>query len=93
MQKIEGIRNRNKLIYISERDLKGEEKKKMLANAIIRTPIYISIDKDVLSPKFAVTNWDQGSLSLKKIKELFQIIATKQEIIGIDICGECPSCS
>ncbi len=92
MQNIEGIRNRNKLIYISERDLKEEEKKKMLANAVIRTPIYISIDKDVLSPKFAVTNWDQGSLSLKKIKELFQIIATKQKIIGIDICGECPSC-
>lgn len=50
--------------------------------------IYISIDKDALSPAYAVTNWDQGSLSLEHMKAIIEALAQGHKIIGIDICGE-----
>ena len=52
------------------------------------TSIYISIDKDALSPAYAATNWDQGSLSLEQMKALITEIAKDHRIIGVDICGE-----
>ncbi|MCF0216272.1 MAG: arginase family protein [Fibrobacteraceae bacterium] len=51
-------------------------------------PVYISIDKDVLSSEEAVTNWDQGTLSLKHLKQHIQKLLTTRTILGIDICGE-----
>lgn len=51
-------------------------------------PLYISIDKDVLAPAYAATNWDQGSLSLEQMKDFITQIATNRRIIGVDICGE-----
>ena len=50
--------------------------------------IYISIDKDALSPTYAATNWDQGSLDIATLKEVIEGLATSHKIIGVDICGE-----
>ena len=50
--------------------------------------LYISIDKDALSPAHAATNWDQGSLSLEHMKAIISEIAKDRKIIGVDICGE-----
>ena len=50
--------------------------------------LYISIDKDALSPDHAATNWDQGSLSLEHMKAIISEIAKDRKIIGVDICGE-----
>nr|AIF25992.1 putative hypothetical protein Fisuc_2566 [uncultured bacterium Ad_113_F04_contig2] len=50
--------------------------------------LYISIDKDALSPAHAATNWDQGSLSLEHMKAIINAIAKDRKIIGVDICGE-----
>ncbi|WP_295097397.1 arginase family protein [uncultured Fibrobacter sp.] len=50
--------------------------------------IYISIDKDALSPAYAATNWDQGSLDVAALKEIIAGLATSHKIIGVDICGE-----
>jgi hypothetical protein len=50
--------------------------------------IYISIDKDALSPTYAATNWDQGSLDIAALKEIIACLATSHKIIGVDICGE-----
>lgn len=52
------------------------------------THLYISIDKDVLSPAYAATNWDQGSLDIATLKEIIAGLATNHKIIGVDICGE-----
>lgn len=52
------------------------------------TSLYISIDKDALSPDHAATNWDQGSLSLEHMKAIIEALAQGHKIIGIDICGE-----
>ena len=51
-------------------------------------PLYISIDKDVLSEDVLKTNWDQGNMSLEAFYEIFDQLITDNEIIGIDICGE-----
>lgn len=50
--------------------------------------IYISIDKDALSPTYAATNWDQGSLDIATLKEVIANLAANHKIIGVDICGE-----
>ena len=51
-------------------------------------PLYISIDKDVLAPAYAATNWDQGSLSLEQMMIFIKKFAKDRRIIGVDICGE-----
>lgn len=50
-------------------------------------PVYLSIDKDVLSPEFARTNWDQGEMTLLQLEDLVRSIASVREILGVDICG------
>ena len=55
---------------------------------VFSSNLYISIDKDALSPSYAVTNWDQGSLTLDALKDCITTLASGRRILGIDICGE-----
>lgn len=50
--------------------------------------IWITIDKDVLPPTEAVTNWDQGGLPLQRLIEAIQRLAANFSVVGADICGE-----
>ena len=50
--------------------------------------LYISIDKDVLAPTYAATNWDQGSLSTSALKTIIAELAANHKILSVDICGE-----
>lgn len=54
----------------------------------IEGKIYLSIDKDALSPACAVTNWDQGEISLNDLKRLVFLFVSNENLIGIDVCGE-----
>ncbi|SEK19910.1 hypothetical protein SAMN02910377_00264 [Pseudobutyrivibrio ruminis] len=51
-------------------------------------PLYISIDKDVLSTDYAITDWDQGTMTLPEMKEILEKIFSAHEIYGVDICGD-----
>ena len=51
-------------------------------------PVYLSIDKDVLSTDFAATDWDQGDMRLDEMISLINIIKNSADLIGADICGE-----
>ena len=51
-------------------------------------PLYISIDKDVLSTEYAITDWDQGDMTLKYMHELLTQLFKNRKIIGVDICGD-----
>ena len=51
-------------------------------------PIYISIDKDVLSPAYAITDWDQGDMSLEHMISLISELVENRKLIGVDICGD-----
>ena len=56
-------------------------------NQTARVPLYISIDKDVLSKDFASTDWDQGTMTLESLEALLKAYSAGREIIGADICG------
>lgn len=52
-------------------------------------PVFLSIDKDVVSDEELTTNWDQGELKTEElilfVKELF----SQKKVVAMDICGEC----
>ena len=50
-------------------------------------PLYISVDKDVMSTDECITNWDQGDLSLEDLRSLIRSYAEGRTLIGADICG------
>lgn len=53
-----------------------------------KNDIYISIDKDVLSENEYKTNWDQGDMSVEELLEMLELICSRRNVIGIDVCGE-----
>ena len=53
----------------------------------IDTPLYLSVDKDILSTNECVTNWDQGDMSLSELEDLIKKVVGTRRIIGADICG------
>lgn len=50
-------------------------------------PLYISIDKDVLSTDFAATDWDQGNLTLAELIGYLEGMKD-YDVLGADICGD-----
>lgn len=79
---------KNKVICISIQELEkqqGEEKSREIDN---RVPFYISIDKDVLSKSYAITNWNQGNMSMEMLEILLTFFLVFTDVIGVDICGE-----
>lgn len=44
-------------------------------------PLYISIDKDVLSEDYAVTDWDQGDMTIDEMIDLLKDITKDHHII------------
>lgn len=53
-------------------------------------PLYISVDKDVLDPENAATDWDQGSMTLRQLLDVIRELKRVRPIEGADICGEMP---
>jgi len=51
-------------------------------------PLYLSIDKDVLTPDWALTNWDQGEMTLPCMNTFLRFFISRYQILGTDICGE-----
>ncbi|MBP5439495.1 MAG: arginase family protein [Fibrobacter sp.] len=81
-----------KVTFIKESELNTLSFQSSLSSFVSRLSsqqsLYISIDKDALSPSYAVTNWDQGSLTLDALKKCITALTTGRKILGIDICGE-----
>ncbi len=51
-------------------------------------PVYLSLDKDILSLEAARTNWDQGDVSFEEIKEWLHELFSQCFVLGTDVCGE-----
>lgn len=49
---------------------------------------YVSIDKDCLRAEHALTNWEEGRLSLDELLVMLEVIRDTMDIIGADITGE-----
>ena len=84
---IQGFCDRVKLI--PESRLLTEEIGKIVREINIGYPIYLSIDKDVMSPNECTTNWDQGSMTWQQLTAILTLMG-KHQVLGIDICGEEP---
>lgn len=57
-------------------------------------PVYLSIDKDVLCQQDAHTTWSQGDMRITELTKYLEIVLerfkeARQQIAGVDICGEC----
>ena len=59
-----------------------------LATSLPAPALWITIDKDVLRPDEAVTNWDQGEMVLDQIIAALKRLASSFRIVGIDVCGD-----
>jgi hypothetical protein len=59
-----------------------------LARRLPTEAVYVSIDKDVLHPDEAVTNWNQGQMRLDHILACLRALAARRRIVGLDVCGE-----
>ncbi|HEY8342885.1 MAG TPA: hypothetical protein VIK75_07815, partial [Calditerricola sp.] len=57
--------------------------------SVLPTPtVYLSVDKDVLSPEVAATNWDHGTLALADLLAWIACFRRHARVIGADIGGE-----
>ena len=72
----------------SEKDVGNKDKWEKFFKDNIYGPVYVSIDKDVLSSKYAVTGWEQGKMNLSEIKECMTDIFRTGNVIGADVCGD-----
>ena len=60
----------------------------MVLSAIPTEAIWITIDKDVLPEREALTNWDQGQMPLAALLAMLQAAGQRKRVLGADICGE-----
>ena len=88
---------KKKIRYFSREQIKKnsfEQNLKFFETLPADLPLYISVDKDVLSPQDACTTWSQGDMRLSELMAylecVFSIFQTEgMKILGMDICGEC----
>lgn len=81
---------KKKVTLFTSKELGGNLQllKNRILAAIATREVYISIDKDVLHPSEAVTNWDQGNMKLYELIYLLASIYDNKKVYGVDICGE-----
>ena len=78
-----------KVTPISREDMKQEKSKWyefLKRNKEI--PVYVSLDKDILTVEEARTNWDQGDVSFEEIEKWLHERFSKCFVLGADVCGE-----
>ncbi len=59
-----------------------------LTSRIATPAVYVTIDKDVLRASDAVTNWDQGRLSLGGLEAMIRAVLGCARVIGADVVGD-----
>lgn len=77
-----------KVVCVSIQELEQKKSQEKYDQIDKTVPFYISIDKDVLSRTYAITNWNQGRMSIEMLEKLLQLFLISVDVIGIDICGE-----
>jgi hypothetical protein len=77
--------------YLHWRQLADLDWRAFLDDMVERLPtpdVWITIDKDVLAPSEAITNWDQGGMPLTHVLTALEVLADRCKIVGVDVCGE-----
>lgn len=71
--------------------LEGVDWPSFMEALIARLPteaVWVTIDKDVLRPADAATNWDQGQMPLDALLAALELIGRRRRVVGADVCGE-----
>ena len=71
------------------REMTMEEKVLFFEELSVDLPVYLSVDKDVLCAEDASTTWSQGDMTLEELGQFVAILLEMQDILGMDVCGEC----
>ncbi len=84
---------RNRLLFneIYWNELKNKNQEDFFLSLLKRLPtkqVYISIDKDCLKKDNALTNWEEGYLSLEELLAMLKLIKDNLDIVGVDITGD-----
>ena len=79
----------DKVVCFPESQLHDRQAWQTFYDLHFKLPIYVSVDKDVLSPTDDPTNWDQGSTTLPELKRMLATLLHHNRLIGVDVCGEC----
>lgn len=82
-----------KVAVISEREIRDmppEDIVRAVRSSSPGLPLYISVDKDVLDPDNAATDWDQGSMTLRQLIAVIRGLKRARPLAGADVCGEMP---
>ena len=56
--------------------------------ALSGLPLYISLDKDILSRDVLRTNWDQGDMNEAELFTALEELYRCRRVIAFDVCGE-----
>ena len=80
---------REKVVFYSQSEIDHHRAWPSKAGCLIHEPVYISIDKDVLRKQDAVTDWSNGDMTLLQLQAVLRIIYAHEQVIGVDITGEC----
>lgn len=59
-----------------------------IADSLAGRDVYVSIDKDCLSPNDAATDWEQGGLRLADVLDGVATLRATTNIVGADVCGD-----
>jgi hypothetical protein len=59
-------------------------------NDLARRPLYVSLDKDVMTAEDATVNWDSGHLCVDEVTNLLEAAQTaaKGHLVGMDVVGD-----
>ncbi len=87
------LRSKGKWTAMSGRDLGTAGGVQQFADTLAvenptRLPIYVSIDKDVLSPEYAPGDWDNGQLAVADLRAMVTDLFRAYVLCGADITGE-----
>jgi hypothetical protein len=57
---------------------------------LARRPLYVSLDKDVMTAEDSTVNWDSGHLCLEELTSLLEVAQTaaKGQLVGMDVVGD-----
>src|SRR5262249_25223403 len=57
---------------------------------LVRAPLYISLDKDVMTAEDALVNWDSGHLTLAEVQDVLAafIESAQRRLVGMDVIGD-----
>jgi hypothetical protein len=84
---------RGKWAGVGNEPIRGNELRRLLGpfrDDLLRYPLYISLDKDVMVSADAVVNWDSGHLRLAEVQEVLRTFleAANGQLAGMDIVGD-----